>query len=528
MNGREISTGFTKPALVVIAVGAALVVGMGVSLGMPAGAVQIAQADVVERTFWESVRNSTDPAELAAYLETYPNGHFAPLARLRLKRLKKPKPAPARPAAVPGPQAVPGPPAVGPRTHTPTQPVVQTGFKGYPIGDQGWIGVEFKNVTAAAAKQRGLDPATGVLVVSVSSYAAAGKAGIKPGDIILTFDRKPAVDMRTFADIVKTTWPGRAVEVGLWRDNARIAVSLTVGGWFTDATKFANQGNADAMHRLGLAYETGRGTAKNPALAAQWYQKGANAGSTQAQFALGRLYSRGLGVAKNGPEAATWYRKAAARGHVQAQLNLARLYHFARGVARNYPEAAKWYRAAADQGHREGQTGLGFLYEKGLGVARSPARAAELYRKSAAQGDLYGLSNLAGLYWNATGVARDRAQAAQLWRRAALRGHKTAITNLKRFKLADHDLAAIQRALNQLGYDAGAPDGKAGSRTRSAILQFQRDRDLLANGKPSRALHVAMIKAIANKGRAASATPAPPGALAGQILDDGDDFKGID
>jgi hypothetical protein len=37
-----------------------------------------------EALFWESVRASNNPAELKAYLERYPEGVFAPLARARL------------------------------------------------------------------------------------------------------------------------------------------------------------------------------------------------------------------------------------------------------------------------------------------------------------------------------------------------------------------------------------------------------------------------------------------------------------
>jgi hypothetical protein len=40
-----------------------------------------------ERVFWETVRNSRDPAELLAYLQQYPNGAFVALARQRLNEL---------------------------------------------------------------------------------------------------------------------------------------------------------------------------------------------------------------------------------------------------------------------------------------------------------------------------------------------------------------------------------------------------------------------------------------------------------
>jgi len=51
-----------------------------------------------EIAFWESVRDSKNPAELRAYLQQYPNGTFKALAESRLATLERSPPA-ARPAA---------------------------------------------------------------------------------------------------------------------------------------------------------------------------------------------------------------------------------------------------------------------------------------------------------------------------------------------------------------------------------------------------------------------------------------------
>ena len=53
----------------------------------------VAQDNSAEIVFWESVRDSKDPAQLRAYLQRYPQGTFAVLARGRLARLD-PRPAP--------------------------------------------------------------------------------------------------------------------------------------------------------------------------------------------------------------------------------------------------------------------------------------------------------------------------------------------------------------------------------------------------------------------------------------------------
>lgn len=51
--------------------------------------------DPGDLAFWQSIQNSTNPAEYRAYLQTYPNGRFAALARLRSGDKAAAGPAPA-------------------------------------------------------------------------------------------------------------------------------------------------------------------------------------------------------------------------------------------------------------------------------------------------------------------------------------------------------------------------------------------------------------------------------------------------
>ena len=67
----------------------------------------------LEALFWQSIVNSTDPADFEAYLEEFPNGVFRRLARNRLAALRAP--ANAAPAAVGRPAGGVGSPASGSR-----------------------------------------------------------------------------------------------------------------------------------------------------------------------------------------------------------------------------------------------------------------------------------------------------------------------------------------------------------------------------------------------------------------------------
>ena len=58
-----------------------------------------AVVDDPETEMWSLVRNLPYPADVAAFLQAYPNGKYAPAARLKLQQLQ-------RPEAPPGPQGM--------------------------------------------------------------------------------------------------------------------------------------------------------------------------------------------------------------------------------------------------------------------------------------------------------------------------------------------------------------------------------------------------------------------------------------
>lgn len=66
-------------------------------------------AEQYELTFWESIKDSTHASDYEAYLQEYPKGRFAALARARIKRLRAAAPkveaAPERASPTPAPKA---------------------------------------------------------------------------------------------------------------------------------------------------------------------------------------------------------------------------------------------------------------------------------------------------------------------------------------------------------------------------------------------------------------------------------------
>ncbi len=75
----------------------------------PSSAAAPADPTTNDRAFWESVKDSKNPEEFKAYLEQFPNGLFATLARTRVRALEQTQVATAAPAiAATRPAATPG------------------------------------------------------------------------------------------------------------------------------------------------------------------------------------------------------------------------------------------------------------------------------------------------------------------------------------------------------------------------------------------------------------------------------------
>jgi serine protease Do len=80
------------------------------------------------------------------------------------------------------------------------------------------IGVSIRPVDAGFAESFGLDRPRGALVDAVAGGGPAEKAGIKPGDIILSVDGKPVESDLTLPTMISMIKPGTATEMEIWSD----------------------------------------------------------------------------------------------------------------------------------------------------------------------------------------------------------------------------------------------------------------------------------------------------------------------
>jgi serine protease Do len=94
---------------------------------------------------------------------------------------------------------------------------------------RGWLGVNIQSVSDEIAESLGLDKPRGALIASVHDSGPAQKAGIQPGDVVLTFDGKEVTDMRHLPRIVAETPIDKVAKVTVWRKRKEVTLDVKVG-----------------------------------------------------------------------------------------------------------------------------------------------------------------------------------------------------------------------------------------------------------------------------------------------------------
>lgn len=158
--------------------------------------------------------------------------------------------------------------------------------------------------------------------------------------------------------------------------------------------KAADQGNMEAVYRMGMMQLAGYGLPQDAAAAWRLLQKSARAGHAPALYEAAVSLQQGRGVEPD-PIAAIGYLHAAADlGNLDAAMNLADCYLTARGVPASPDKAGSLLAAAARQNFGPAQLRLGEMFEKGHGTKPNLVSAGINYLLAAANGvpagnDLY-------------------------------------------------------------------------------------------------------------------------------------------
>lgn len=122
---------------------------------------------------------------------------------------------------------------------------------------RGWLGVTIQDVDKNLAESFGLNGPGGALVAEVSEDGPARKAGLRSGDIIVTFDGKNIPTSADLPHVVGLIAPGTKVDVEIVRDKKRQSMKVEVGGLDADESYSLTAGKSvgNRHGRLGMEVE---------------------------------------------------------------------------------------------------------------------------------------------------------------------------------------------------------------------------------------------------------------------------------
>jgi serine protease Do len=90
-----------------------------------------------------------------------------------------------------------------------------------------WLGIEGRDLDAASARDAGVDG--GAVVESVVEGGPARRAGMAPGDVIVTFSGESLPSMSALVIALRERDPGEVIDLEVLRDGERVTVSVELG-----------------------------------------------------------------------------------------------------------------------------------------------------------------------------------------------------------------------------------------------------------------------------------------------------------
>jgi serine protease Do len=89
-----------------------------------------------------------------------------------------------------------------------------------------FLGVGLTDVNSQRARTLGLDEPKGTEVVGVEPGSPAAKAGLKPGDVLLTYNGENVLGGAQLGRLVRETPPDRKVKIKVWRNGRSVEVTV--------------------------------------------------------------------------------------------------------------------------------------------------------------------------------------------------------------------------------------------------------------------------------------------------------------
>ena len=121
---------------------------------------------------------------------------------------------------------------------------------------RGWLGVVVQEVDHANASKLGLDKPEGALIAKVIANSPAEQAGLRTGDVILSYDSTVLASSRDLPAMVGSSDPGHTVTLNVLRDQKKVVMRVEVGTLDdSEEAQAAEPGPANAAPPLGATVQ---------------------------------------------------------------------------------------------------------------------------------------------------------------------------------------------------------------------------------------------------------------------------------
>lgn len=248
--------------------------------------------------------------------------------------------------------------------------------------------------------------------------------------------------------------------------------------------KSAEQGNAEGLFFLSMAYKKGDGVSRN-AINAEYYNKiSAMLGDEKAQYSEGLGYVRGIlnldtgrSIEKDTIKAYGWFMKSAEQGYHPAQYKIGQFWETGTPPCeKNLEKALEWYQKAVQNGSLQAIFSIGQIYSYGIDETNpDDAMANTFFLIAAHRGHVQSMYKIGINLYYGKGILQDKEEAKVWLSRAAEEHNKKAcefirkLNNPTRSDIDQLDTSVLNEELADAQMD---PYGVLYSRDGKKLIGF--------------------------------------------------------